>query len=151
MPILCLISDTDLAKAKAAFGTVNRSNPETSAIDKANEFFANAKFFEMLSDQDALDKAFREGVIKSYSVMLPDIQEVKSYLDSHVTADPYDWYGLPEVDKKIKQLAEAKYNHDGYKLALGRIKEMDENEIWTYLKDLIKDNMVVGMEIIKGK
>lgn len=151
MPILCLISDADLAKAKAAFGTVNRSHPEASAIDKANEFFANATFFDMLSDQAALDKAFREGVIKSYSVMLPDIQEVKSYLDSHVAADPYDWYGLPEVEKKIRQLAEAKYNHAGYKLALERIKEMDESEIWTYLKDLIKDNMVVGMEIIKGK
>ena len=34
--------------------------------------------------------------------MLTDIHEVKDYLDSHVTAEPYDWFGLPEIDKKLR-------------------------------------------------
>lgn len=150
MPILCLISDDDLEKAKAAFETVNSNSANTSDIDKANEFFESAKFFERLSDQNELDKAFREGVIKNYSVMLPDIDEVKSYLESNVSAEAYSWYGLPEVEKKIRQLAQAKYSSDGYKIALDRIKEMNEKEIWTYLKGLIQDNIDVGMEIIKS-
>ena len=33
---------------------------------------------------------------------------------------------------------------------LAKIDEMDIADVKKYLKDLIRDNMVVGMEIIKG-
>ena len=88
--------------------------------------------------------------MKSYAVMLTDIQEVKDYLDSHITAEPFDWFGLPEIDKKLRQMAEAKYNQGGCARALAKIDEMDVSDVKKYLKDLIKDNMIVGMEIIKG-
>ncbi len=42
--------------------------------------------------------------------MLLNIQEVKDYLDSHITAEPFEWFGLPEIEKKLRQMAEAKYN-----------------------------------------
>ena len=82
--------------------------------------------------------------------MLTDIQEVKDYLDSHIEADPYDWFGLPEIDKKLHQMAEAEYNRGGCERALAKIDEMDIADVKKYLKELIKDNMIVGMEIIKG-
>lgn len=150
MPILCLVPDSEFSKAKAAFGAVNRTKPDESAIDKALEYFARAKFFDLLDNEGALDKAFREGVIKSYSVMLTDTDEVKDYLYSHITDEPYDWFALPEIDKKLKQMAEAKYNQGVCNQALAKIDEMDVADVKKYLKDLIKDNMVVGMEIIKG-
>ncbi len=151
MPILCLVPDDELARAKAAFAAVNRVSSNESAVDKAMEYFKNARFFDILDDRDALDDKFREKVIKSYSVMLTDIDEVKDYLDSRISADPYDWFGLPEVDNKLKQMAEAKYNRGGCELALAKIDEMDIADVKKYLKDLIKDNMIVGMEIIKGR
>lgn len=150
MPILCLIPDAEVAKAKIAFGAVNRAKADEASIDKAIEYFASAKFFDMLTDDAALDKAFRDGIIKSYAVMLTDIQAVKDYLDSHIGADPYDWFGLPEIDKKLHQMAEAKYNQGGCERALAKIDEMDIADVKKYLKDLIKNNMIVGMEIIKG-
>ena len=150
MPIICLVPDNEIARARAAFGTVNRAKSDEASIDKAMEYFKEASFFELMSDEAALDKAFRDGVIKSYGVMLTDIQEVKDYLDSHITSDPFDWFALPEVDKKLKQMAEAKYNRGGCEQALAKIDEMDIADVKKYLKDLIKDNMVVGMEIIKG-
>ena len=150
MPILCLVPDAEVSKAKAAFGTVNRAKADEVSIDKALEYLTTASFFDIIHDSTALDKAFREGVIKGYSVMLTDIQEVKEYLDSHVAADPFDWFGLPEIEKKIRQMAEAKYNHEGCERALAKIDEMDVADVKRYLKDLIKDNMIVGMEIIKG-
>lgn len=119
-------------------------------IGKAMEYLSTAKFFDLLADDTALDKAFRDGIIKSYAVMLTDIQEVKDYLDSRIAADPFDWFGLPEVDKKLRQMAEAKYNQGGCDRALAKIDEMDISDVKKYLKDLIKDNMIVGMEIIKG-
>ena len=150
MPILCLVPDAEIAKAKTAFGAVNRAKSDEATIDKATEYLSTAKFFDFLADDTALDKAFRDGIIKSYAVMLTDIQEVKDYLDSRITADPFDWFGLPEVDKKLRQMAEAKYNQGGCDRALAKIDEMDISDVKKYLKDLIKDNMIVGMEIIKG-
>lgn len=150
MPILCLVPDAEIAKAKTAFGAVNRAKSDEATTDKAMEYLSTAKFFDLLADDTALDKAFRDGIIKSYAVMLTDIQEVKDYLDSRITADPFDWFGLPEVDKKLRQMAEAKYNQGGCDRALAKIDEMDISDVKKYLKDLIKDNMIVGMEIIKG-
>lgn len=150
MPILCLVPDAEIAKARAAFGAVNRAKSDEAAIDKAIEYFDTANFFDLLTDDASMNKAFRDGIIKSYAVMLTDIQEVKNYLDSHITADPFDWFGLPEIDKKLRQMAEAKYNQGGCDRALAKIDEMDVSDVKRYLKDLIKDNMIVGMEIIKG-
>ena len=82
--------------------------------------------------------------------MLTDVEEVKRYLDSRISTDPYDWFGLPEVEKKLQQMAEAKYNQGGSAKALEKIDNMDVEDVKRYLKELIKDNMTVGMEIIKG-
>jgi hypothetical protein len=151
MPILCLISDEEVQQARAAFGAINKSHPDTQSIDKAMAYLESADFFAMLSDDNALDAAFREAIIKGYAVMLTNIDEVKEYLDRTITSDPYDWFGLPEVDKRLKQMAEAKYSQSGCTRALEKIDEMGIEDAREYLKSLIKDNMIVGMEIIKGK
>lgn len=151
MPILCMIPSKDVPAARTAFGTLNRKNPDANSIDKATEFLERADFFDKLSSQEERDKAFRENVVKSYGVMLEDLDEVRNYLKRMITADPYDWFGLPEVDKQLKAMAEYKYNETGCDKALERIEDMDAAEAKQYLKRLIKDNMIVGMEIIKGK
>ena len=62
---------------------------------------------------------------------------------------PNDWYGNPSVDSKLRAMAEAEYNETGSDKALDKIEAMDEKNVKHYLKRLIKDNMVVGIEIIK--
>ena len=81
--------------------------------------------------------------------MLNDIDEVKQYLSNKISAEPYEWYGLPEVDKRLKQMAEAKYNQGGCEKALEKIENMELADVKRYLKDLIRDDMTVGMAIIK--
>ena len=151
MPILCLIPDNEVQQARAAFGTLNKNHPDGTAIKKAKEYLEKATFYPLLNDQVALDKIFTETIIKSYAVMLTDVEEVKHFLDSRIstTTEPYDWFCLPEVDKKLQQMAEAKYNQGGSAKALEKIDNMDAADVKRYLKELIKDNMTVGMEIIK--
>lgn len=149
MPILCLIPDDEIQAARVAFDTVNKSHPATTAIEKAIAYLEGAKFFDKLYDDEVLDKAFSTSVIKNYAVILTDIEEVKKYLESRIAAEPYDWFGLPEVDKRLRQMAEAKYNQTGCARALEKIDHMDANDVKRYLKELIKDNMIIGMEIIK--
>lgn len=150
-PILCMIPDEDAAAARVAFETLNRKHPEALAIEKAKTFLERANFFDCLSSQEERDKAFRENVVKSYSVMLDDLDEVRNYLIAVIGAEPYDWFGLREVDKKLKEKAEFKYNATGCDMALKKIDNMDVADVKQYLKRLIRDNMIVGMEIIKGK
>lgn len=149
MPILSLVPDAEVQNARAAFGTLNRNHPDASSVEKAREYLEKASFYKLMDDQTTLDRIFRDTIIKNYDVMLTDIDEVKGYLDSRITQEPYDWFGLPEVDKKLQQMAEAKYNQEGCTRALEKIDSMDDADVKRYLKELIKDNMTVGMEIIK--
>lgn len=149
MPILCLIPDDEIKVAREAFNTINKNHPEAPAVEKAIEYLKDAKFFSLLNDEEALDEAFRSAIIKNYSVMLTDINEVKDYLVDRISDEPYNWLGLPEVEKKLYQMAEAKYNQKGCDVALEKIDQMNEIDLKHYLKGLIKDNMIVGMEIIK--
>ena len=144
-----MVEDKDIQTARAAFGAVNQHHPDEASIDKAISYFTNTTFFAKLEDETARNQAFITSIIKGYDVMLTNIDEVKQYLDSRITAEPYDWFGLPEVSKKLEQMAEAKYNQGGCDKALEKIDKMEIEDVKRYLKDLIKDNMIVGMEIIK--
>lgn len=150
MPILCMIEDSQMQMAKATFDTVNRQKADALSIDKAIAFLETATFYHLLKNEEERNKAFFSAVVKDYSVMLTEIDEIKNYLDRVISAEPYEWLGLPEVDKKLRQMAEAKYNQVGCDKALEKIDSMDIADLKRYLKDLIKDNMIVGMEIIKG-
>lgn len=151
MPILCMIPDSDVPNAKLAFEAINKAHPDKSSAEKARTFLEKAAFFDLLSSEPARNKAFIDVIIKNYAVMLTDTEAVKNYLDERISSEPYDWFGLPEVDKKIKQYAEAKYNEGGYNKAMKKIDEMDPSDVKRYLKEMIADNMIIGMEIIKGK
>lgn len=63
--------------------------------------------------------------------------------------NPYYWHGKPELDKKIKDIAEAKYASEGCKKAIEKIDSMNIEDIKRYVKELIQDNINVGIEIIK--
>lgn len=150
MPILAMVSEADYSDVKAAFDTLNRIHPDAGSVEKAKTVLEKASFFEQLAQQESRDKAFVEKVVKSYAVLLTDINEVKEYLFSHITPEPYEWLGVAAIDGKLKMLAESKYNQYGCDNALEKIENMGVEQVKKYLKDLIRDNMIVGMEIIKN-
>ena len=114
--------------AKDAFYAVNAKHPDAATIEKAIKFLEKATFYAQMQNPQELDRIFRENIIKSYTVMLPDIDEVKDYLFTHIDSEPYDWYGLKEVDNKLKQLAEDNI--------LGRAvtKHWQKLMIWNWMK-----------------
>lgn len=149
MPILCMIEDNDLQEAREVFATINKNQSSANAIEKAISFIERATFFENLQDEKEREKAFVRSILKNYALMLTDLSEVKDYLKNRTTAEPYDWFALPEVDRKLSQLAESKYNEGGCNQALEKIENMEVSELKRYLKDLVQDNMLVGLAIIK--
>lgn len=99
---------------------------------------------------DEFTEYFNNTIINEYSVILQDVDAVKNYLYEKVGTEPYLWLGIPEVKKKIQQLAEAQYNKNGYEKALAKIDKMDTEDVKSYIKKLIKDDMILGIQIIKN-
>ena len=145
-----MIPDADVPAAREAFGTINKPHPDSASIEKALSYLGKASFFDSLKDKERRDRAFAEVILKSYAVIINDIESAKQYLSRVMTAEPYEWYGLVEVEKKLRQMAEAKYAEEGCARALEKIDNMGVDDVKRYLKDLIKDNINVGIEIIKS-
>lgn len=150
MPIFCMVPDSEYEKSKSLFGILNSRRPsEPSTIENAISYLEQAVYINDLNNEASRDKAFKEKIIKNYSVLLENIDEVKKHLRSVITSDPYDWLGISSIDRALKEMAEYKYNESGCDKALEKIDDMDVADVKKYLKELIRSNMTVGMEIIK--
>ena len=147
-PILCMVPEADIEKARAAFDAINRSKPDAASVDRALEYLKTATFFELLNDENARNAAFKRCIVKNYDVILTDLDDVRKYL-VHTIGSPYSWFGLPSMDGKLKEMAQAKYDETGCDAALEKIDRMDVEDVKRYLKELIRGNMTVGIEIIK--
>jgi hypothetical protein len=81
-----------------------------------------------------------------------NIENVKdSLLFEKDLSEPYDWMGLPILDKKIKKIAQNKYDRETYHIVNQKIDAMEPDQVKSYLKELLKDNMTVGLEILKNQ
>ena len=149
MPIQCMVDNDEIDAALSAFDAINRNKSSENEINKAITYINNATFINALSNEDERNSAFSKNVLKNYAVVLTDIDEVKDYLTNKVGNDPYLWYGHPRVEEAVQKLAQKNYIRTGCDKALERIDSMDVNMVKAYLKELIKDNMNVGIEIIK--
>lgn len=150
MPIFAMLAEQEVTVCRKIFATINSNKADAKDISDAITFLENAKFFDSLNDASQRDKMFVKNIIRDNAVMLSDITEVKDYLRSHVTDVPYHWLGSPSVQSTLNKMAEAKYNKDGYEIAFQKIDQMSAEDVKKYLKNLIKNNKNVGVEIIKN-
>lgn len=150
MPIFAMLAEQEVTVCRKIFATINSNKADAKDISDAITYLENAKFFDFLSDASQRDKMFVKNIIRDNAVMLSNIAEVKDYLRSHVTDVPYYWFGSPSVQSTLNKMAEAKYNKDGYEIAFQKIDQMSAEDVKKYLKDLIKNNKNVGVEIIKN-
>ena len=151
MPILAMANSSEYEKARKAFDTLNRKNPDNDAMEFTQAFMEKTSIFERLKDPEERDKAFREKIIENRDVLLDNIDEVKSELKKRVSIPPYSWLSHWSVRDCLDQMCSAKYAVSGYDKAVETINEMDPIDVKRYLKELLKDNMVVGMEIIRSR
>ena len=146
-PILCCVSETEFEQAKKAFGTLNRNWGTDYEIKFALTFLESTMLFDVLSDNEKRNAAFKRDIIGAYSMLLPDIDKVRDALD-HLSVDVYDWRDNPGVKTKVEQLANAEYNAGGSDKVLRKIEKMGDAELKQYLKQLVKENITVGIEIL---
>lgn len=157
MPILCMVDESaDELKAKAAFDTINavakKGKPSGSDIEKALNFLqANGALLGRLADPDQREEAFRRRILGPYVVLLRNVNEVQAELQNKLHVDPYDWLSVQKVHKVVEQKAQFEYTDNGAERASAKIDQMDAAEAKRYLKNLIEDNMAVGIAILQDK
>ena len=151
MPIIIMVPDDETATARKVFATINNKTTDDNAIDEAEDYISKQLCVPELNSKSSRDKAFVETFLGEYAVLFEDIEKVKQYLVGHVSDAPYYWFESKEVFAKIKSMAKAKYTDSGYGKAKKIIDDMPAEQVKSYLKQLLEDNIVVGVEIIKGK
>lgn len=150
MPILAMFDAEHEAEARRAFDIINAPNSDSNSVEQAIAYLEAATFYADLADAAKRDKAFVSKVLGNYSVVLTDIEEVKSYLSDHITDAPYYWHNSSQVKEQLRKFAESRYNTIGHQRAAQKIDGMMAEDVKRYLKELIKNNMTVGIEIIRN-
>lgn len=150
MPIQVMIPDNEWVECRSIFGTINNQNPTDNEIEKALLYLERFKHWNILDNQEERDRAFKQKMLEDNAVLLDNVPEVKQYLINHVADSPYFWMGSPEIKKVIREYAQSKYNSKGYEEAMKKIDSMDADSVKSYLKELIRNNMSVGIQIIKN-
>ena len=151
MPILAMVGIDQYADYKKAFGAVNSKMPDSNSVQSAQIFLESCEIWDGLKDEKKREAAFIKRIIGDRAVILKDTASIKEYLSAHITAAPYSWLEDPMVGKSLDQLAQSAYNSGGYHEAFAKIDDMPADKVKQYLKEMIKNNMTVGIEIIKDK
>ena len=151
MPILSMVPDAEIATARRVFGIINSKTKDAESIASAEDYISKMSYVDKLNDKKERQKAFSEAFLGDYKVLFDDIDGVIEYLRKHTSDAPYHWLGNKEVMGTIKKMATAKYMNSGYGKAKKIIDEMPAEQVKEYLKKLIEDNVVVGVEIMKGQ
>ena len=149
MPILAMVPDDEVATARKVFGAINSKTKDENTITTALDYLDKMTYVQKLNNKEDRDKAFRDVFLEEFSELFDDVDEVRTYLQNHISDSPYHWLGNKAVTAKIKAMANAKYNESGYGKAKQVIDEMPAEQVKEYLKKMIEDNFVVGLEIIK--
>ena len=102
-----------------------------------------------MSDQTAVDKAFRERVVEPYASVLSSLADVRAKLDA-AAGEPEGWLG-DAARKVVETAAEAAYATTGRKKVLERINQMEPNRLRTWLQRLVSENTRVGAAILAEK
>lgn len=150
MPILSMISCDDITEYRTLFSTLNSPNPCEKEVEKALHTLEYFKYWDELGNPSKRDEAFIKILLKDNSTLLKNVEEVKNYLESHISDEPYHWLDSVAVEQAIVQLAESKYFSEGYQEAIKRIDSLNSEDVKNYLKELIKNNMNIGVQIIRS-
>ena len=150
-PILCMFNDAERETAKEIFRIMRESSPTETNAERVMDYLSKADFYDRLADPAERDRCFMERVVGDYDILLKDPQRIRDELSAHTGARAYEWMDNSAVQNQLKNMADKQYKTSGYERAWSVIDQMDSGELRTYLKDLISDNVKVGMEILRNR
>ena len=149
-PILALIPMSQYSEAKKAFDVLNSSFQSENEIEETFCFVEKATFFDDIAQQEYRDEWFAKNVLGDYSIILTEVNQVRDALEE-LTIDTYDWKDSPIARKRISDLAQAEYNAGGSDKVISMIQKMSPQELQIWLSNVIKNDMGLGVKILKNE
>lgn len=150
-PILCMFDDEERPKAQKMLDVIRSKNPLDLDAQAAMNWLKDASFYDRLASQEERDKCFKERIIKSNSVLLPDVNVVRKELQIQVYYSCYDWMDNTAVTNRINLLADKEYKLSGKQKALELVDNMDAETLKQYLCKRISKDPKFGMQFLKGE
>lgn len=148
-PILSCVPASIWNDCKRAFDAINNQSAEDSNVKFALEFLSSNNIWDNLSNRTSIDKSFVKAIIGSFRSVLVDIDEVRDYIESNTHVSAYNWAGHTQINMYVEQLAQSKYKKGPYSRVVRHIEDMDGDKLKGYMKRLVKDNVIVGIEILE--
>ena len=152
IPILYLFTN-EMQEAKQVFDLINadRATVSDDKIDKAIAFLNTNKNISLLNDIDKCNKIFKDYVSGEYYLLMPDVEEIKNLLSKRLDNNVYDWTLRKDtIDDIVRETATEKYNAIYYNEVFIKIDNMPSEQAKNYLKNLIKNEPLVGIKILKS-
>ena len=151
MPIFAMVPSSESSIARKVFSIINSKSKDEQDIITAEDYLSKMTYVDRLSSKSERDKAFKEAILGDYAILFDSVDDVKKYLKNNVSESPYFWVGNVEVQEIVKKLANTYYLKTGYSKAKKVVDSMSSEQAKEYLKQMIEDNIVVGVEIIKSQ
>lgn len=151
-PILCLFSDCiDVAREVFDLINIGRAMVNDTKIIEAIDFLSSNNSISKLNDQVYREKMFSQFIMGEYEMLVSDMDEVRKILSIELKARVYDWYlHKSKIDAVIKKYAENKYKAQFMNRVIDKIDELPPEKAKEYLKELIKNEPLVGIKIMKN-
>ena len=149
MPIQDMIDKSEQDEAVRCFKTINSHSTTPADVREATEFI-NRLDWSGLADSAHREAVFRSVYLEEFADLITNIEEVQQTLIRQI-GEPYQWFNNRQVQRILSELAENKYRNGGNQLAMDKIDHLDADSLKAYLKDLVKNNYKVGIEIIRSK
>ncbi len=151
-PILCMFDEQERQKAKRLFEIIMKNSPTEDEANFAVDFLESLSrtgFYDTLNDAQARDKFFALQFLTDYRYVLPNVETVREFLLSSSNVPPFSWMDNPTIQKKLEQYAEKEYKLHFREPVFALIDQMDTLDLRKYIKDLIFENVKIGIEILK--
>lgn len=154
MPIQWMVESNNRDQAERAFNILNMGNRNVDAdkIEDVRKLLDNLNLFEKLKDSNLIDMNFKEfALTENYTLVLDDMDKVKAEIKKNFSSiRVYDWpKHLKEIQQLVGDFAQSKYYSDASDNVVRAIDEMDPERVKKYLVKLAKNNMNIGLEILK--
>ncbi|MFA6377472.1 MAG: hypothetical protein WCW63_02485 [Acholeplasmataceae bacterium] len=151
-PIL-LFFDKEIGHARKVFDIIAYGSKNEQDLIAAISFLDNP-IFAKLGDDIYVHDEFVAKIVKGYAsvIDIDDLNPLISMLISEVGKNVYSWAdSISSVNNTVSHYSDTCYRASGYQKVYAEIDKMTANDAKEYLKRLIKDNVDVGIAIIRQK
>ena len=151
IPVLCMFAENILA-AQPIFSALNRDSylPNEKDIDDAIDFLQGGAL-NILKDKECCEKCFIDFFAGKYAYVITSADELRDQIRSIAGSKVYDWYARANSCRvQIEKFATDRYKVKYCGQAKERIKKLSAEEAQKYLNELIENDPLLGINILKG-